>query len=177
MFALLSKFYQSGKVADHDKHSRLRRVQAHQPVARAPNDIAARRSPRFLPKLAQHVKTVLANGLLIYRRSNEPPSAAMEAVDYGKDACAATVLSVFPDICLQYLEETAAKANHNADQTIDTILGSTEKGGSYPKASRQKSLKRKREVSTEDDEKENILRLYANPDRERESIKQYIDRS
>ncbi|KAJ0327283.1 hypothetical protein COL5a_006075 [Colletotrichum fioriniae] len=101
----------------------------------------------------------------------------MEAVDYGKDACAATVLSVFPDICLQYLEETAAKANHNADQTIDTILGSTEKGGSYPKASRQKSLKRKREVSTEDDEKENILRLYANPDRERESIKQYIDRS
>ncbi|KAL0768779.1 hypothetical protein CaCOL14_008087 [Colletotrichum acutatum] len=101
----------------------------------------------------------------------------MEQVNYNKDACAATVLSVFPDICLQYLEKTAAKANHNADQTIDTILGSAEKGGSYPKASRQKSLKRKREGPAEDDEKENILRLYANPDREREKKGHYVYRS
>ncbi|KAI3556934.1 ubiquitin-conjugating enzyme [Colletotrichum abscissum] len=184
MFALLSKWCQSGKIADHEKHSRLRRVQAHQPIARASNDIVARRSSRFLPRVAQHVKTVLAHGLVIHHRLKEPPSAAMEQVYHDKRACAATVLSVFPDICLQYLEETAAKVNHNADQTIDTILGSTEKGGSYPKASRrQKSLKRKREGSAEDDEededveKENILRLYAHPGRERETRKQYISRS
>ncbi|KAK1658986.1 hypothetical protein BDP55DRAFT_733650 [Colletotrichum godetiae] len=101
----------------------------------------------------------------------------MEAVDCDKDACAATVLSVFPDICLRYLEETAAKVNHNPDQTIDTILGSAEKGGSYPKASRQKNLKRKREGSAEDDEKANILRLYAYPGREREVEARYIDKS
>ncbi|KXH41445.1 ubiquitin-conjugating enzyme [Colletotrichum nymphaeae SA-01] len=181
MFALLSKWYQSKKIADHEKHSRLRRVQAHQPIARASNDIVARRSSRFLPRVAQHVKTVLAHGLVIHHRLKEPPSAAMEQVNHDKDACAATVLSVFPNICLQYLEQTAAKANHNADQTIDTILGSTEKGGSYPKASRrQKSLKRKREGSAEDDdeeEKENLLRLYAYPGRERERGKQYISRS
>lgn len=121
---------------------------------------------------------------MIHHRLKEPPSAAMEQVNHDKDACAATVLSVFPDICLQYLEETAAKVNHNADQTIDTILGSTEKSGSYPKASRrQKSLKRKREGSAEEDddddekEKENLLRLYAYPGRERERGKQYISRS
>ncbi|GKT45375.1 E3 ubiquitin-protein ligase RNF216 [Colletotrichum spaethianum] len=97
-----------------------------------------------------------------------------EFADETKSACAATVLSVFPEICPDFLEETAAKFQYNADQAIDDILSLTEKGQPYPKRSYFKNLKRKREGSEDPDEEANIRRTYDHPNRVKESNPQYI---
>ncbi|GKT93449.1 RING finger protein [Colletotrichum tofieldiae] len=90
-----------------------------------------------------------------------------EIADETKSACAATVLSVFPDICPDFLEETAVRFEYNPDQTIDDILSLTENGKPYPKRSYFKSLKRKREGSEDPDEEANIRRTYDHPNRGR----------
>ncbi|OHF00534.1 ubiquitin-conjugating enzyme [Colletotrichum orchidophilum] len=176
MFALLSRWCQDRRAAaDHAKHSDHRVFQAAQGLHPVQDETVVHKSSGILPRLAKHVATVLTHGLVITHRSITPSTAGMEVADGDKDACAATVLSVFPDICLQYLEETATKVNHDPNQTIDSILSSTENGAIYPKASRKKSLKRKRGESEDDEEKANLLRLYASPNRLKEFDGPYIN--
>ncbi|KZL79394.1 ring finger protein [Colletotrichum incanum] len=111
-------------------------------------------------------------------KSRRPPmNSATEMAkiaDETKSACAATVLSVFPEICPDFLEETAVRFQYNPDQTIDDILSLIENGKSYPKRSYFKSLKRKRDGSEDPDEEANIRRTYDHPNREKESSSQYI---
>ncbi|KAL0764097.1 hypothetical protein CaCOL14_013424 [Colletotrichum acutatum] len=99
----------------------------------------------------------------------------MEGVICNKDACIARVLSIFPDIDLQHLEKIAANVNYDPTRTVDAILEIIEKVGSYPKASCQRNLKRKREESTEDEDA-NTLRHYAKSERKRRTSMQYVDK-
>jgi hypothetical protein len=67
-----------------------------------------------------------------------------------RDSVIATVLSLFPDICQDYLNEIYKNTAQSSGRLIAHILDQTEKGRPYPKSKdKQKSLKRKRNV--EDD--------------------------
>ncbi|KAI1104063.1 hypothetical protein F4804DRAFT_332629 [Jackrogersella minutella] len=72
-----------------------------------------------------------------------------------KDSCRNAVISVFPDICPQYLEKLASEHDHNSNVIINTILGLQENGGSYPVKPRDNPLKRKREDDDDLDDDEN----------------------
>ncbi|KAK1972396.1 hypothetical protein LY78DRAFT_566061 [Colletotrichum sublineola] len=97
-----------------------------------------------------------------------------DAADETKNACMATVLSIFPEICTEFLQETAQRFQYNSEQTIDEILRLLETGTSYPKRSFSNALKRKREASEDSDEEANIRRTYNHPNREIESTPEYL---
>jgi hypothetical protein len=62
-----------------------------------------------------------------------------------KDSCFQMVLSIFPDIHLDFLEEVAAARDFNAEGVINYILGEEENGTTYPRKPRLANrLKRKR---------------------------------
>ncbi|KAI1656771.1 hypothetical protein F4813DRAFT_363277 [Daldinia decipiens] len=79
-----------------------------------------------------------------------------------QNTCKDHVKSVFPDICLTYLDQIVAENKYDSDFTIGAILDRQEKGEKYPVQSR--NLKRKRaeddngdiedEADDEDDEDE-----------------------
>ncbi|KAK2022648.1 RING finger protein [Colletotrichum zoysiae] len=89
-------------------------------------------------------------------------------------ACVATVLAVFPEICPNFLQETALKFHYNSEQTIDEILGLFENGKPYPKRTYFNSLKRKREASEDPDEEAKICRTYDHANRGTESNPEYL---
>ncbi|KAF9874635.1 ring finger domain-containing protein [Colletotrichum karsti] len=87
-----------------------------------------------------------------------------------RSACTAILLDLFPDICPSHLEKTAEKFQYDTDRVIEEILGSK----SYPKISRVKSLKRKREASQDGDEMSKLRRKYDHADRPEETAALYI---
>ncbi|KAK0368965.1 hypothetical protein CLIM01_13675 [Colletotrichum limetticola] len=72
-------------------------------------------------------------------------------------------------------KDASANVNYDPIRTVDAILKIIEKVGSYPKASCQRNLKRKREESTEDEDA-NTLRHYAKSNRKRRTSKQYVNK-
>ncbi|GJD00371.1 ubiquitin-conjugating enzyme [Colletotrichum higginsianum] len=82
---------------------------------------------------------------------------ADDVADEAKRACVTTVLDVFPGICPDFLDKTAAKFQYNPDKTIEDILGLDEDGKPYPKRFYFKILKRKREGPEDPDDEATIL--------------------
>ncbi|TQN74041.1 E3 ubiquitin-protein ligase [Colletotrichum shisoi] len=99
---------------------------------------------------------------------------ADDVADEAKRACLTTVLDVFPGICPDFLDKTAAKFQYNPDKTIEDILGLVEDGKPYPKRFYFKTLKRKREGPEDPDDEATILHTYNYPGRMKESAREYI---
>jgi hypothetical protein len=73
-----------------------------------------------------------------------------------------TLLSVFPDICQNYISDLYDKVSPSSGQLIVHILDQTEKGKAYPKSKdKHKNLKRKRDI----DEDETATLRYGAADR------------
>lgn len=104
----------------------------------------------------------------------EMTDVADDVADEAKRACVTTVLDVFPGICPDFLDKTAAKFQYNQDKTIEDILGLVEDGKPYPKRFYFKILKRKREGPEDPDDEATILRTYDYPGRMKESTREYI---
>ncbi|OBR02390.1 Ubiquitin-conjugating enzyme [Colletotrichum higginsianum IMI 349063] len=104
----------------------------------------------------------------------EMTDVADDVADEAKRACVTTVLDVFPGICPDFLDKTAAKFQYNPDKTIEDILGLDEDGKPYPKRFYFKILKRKREGPEDPDDEATILRTYNYPGRMKESTREYI---
>lgn len=61
-----------------------------------------------------------------------------------KNACTVAVLSLFPDICPEYLQETSESLAYDYESVVSHILDKIDDGPSYP---RRSGLKRKRQPS------------------------------
>ncbi|RYP48377.1 hypothetical protein DL768_005746 [Monosporascus sp. mg162] len=59
-------------------------------------------------------------------------------------SCKDSVLTVFPDICPNYLDDLASQHGHDPDSIICTILNQQERGEKYPTRHPDNPLKRKR---------------------------------
>ncbi|KAK1988823.1 hypothetical protein LZ30DRAFT_697700 [Colletotrichum cereale] len=127
--------------------------------------------PTRLPKRIVDAIYVFAKG---HRPPTIPVAKMADAADETKSVCVATVLAVFPEICTDFLQETAAKFRYNSEQTIDEILKLSEIGKFYPKMSVSNTLKRKRESSEDPDEEATIRRTYDHPNRGMESNPNYL---
>jgi hypothetical protein len=92
-----------------------------------------------------------------------PPKLPHALIDH-KVECVDDVLSVFPDICRDYVSELYdSRVGEIAEQLVAHILDKLENGTDYPKAKdKLKTLKRKREV----DEDEEATNKYGSLDRE-----------
>lgn len=92
-----------------------------------------------------------------------PPQFPHELIDH-KVECVDDVLSVFPDICRDYVSELYdSGVGEIAEQLVAHILDKVDNGSDYPKAKdKLKTLKRKREV----DEDEEAANKYGSIDRE-----------
>lgn len=82
-----------------------------------------------------------------------PPTEEME----NKARCLEGVVDIFPDICLDHIEELyiALQGRKTVDALVQLVLEEEENGKPYPKI---KQLKRKRPVET--DEEEETMRKY-----------------
>jgi hypothetical protein len=92
------------------------------------------------------------------------PFKSPSAINDQKVECVDDVLSVFPDICRDYVSELYdSGAGEIAEQLVAHILDKLDNGSDYPKAKdKLKTLKRKREV----DEDEEAANKYGSLDRE-----------
>jgi len=92
-----------------------------------------------------------------------PPNLPYALIDH-KVECVDDVLSVFPDICRDYVSELYdSGVGEIAEQLVAHILDKVDNGTNYPKAKdKLKTLKRKREV----DEDEEAANKYGSIDRE-----------
>ncbi|ESZ90583.1 hypothetical protein SBOR_9034 [Sclerotinia borealis F-4128] len=83
--------------------------------------------------------------------ARNPPQSIMEPeVD-----CINAVVAVFPEICRDHVADLYKSVSSSSDRLIAHILDEADTGSSYPKAKdTQKSLKRKRERSEEEEAKE-----------------------
>ncbi|KAF3064071.1 hypothetical protein GL218_01990 [Daldinia childiae] len=91
------------------------------------------------------------------------PRPNLEASLAEQNTCKDRVKSVFPDICLTYLDQIVAENKYNSDFTISAILDRQEKGEKYPVQSRDLKRKRaeddNRDVEDEaNDEEENAIK-------------------
>ena len=92
----------------------------------------------------------------------------MDDVDAATKAdCVAQVVAMFPDICGDYLAETAAALGYDALSVSTHIVDQSEAGKPYPK---RPKLKRKREDPEPQDPVSEALRKYGKPE-EREELK------
>ncbi|KPM45333.1 hypothetical protein AK830_g1135 [Neonectria ditissima] len=96
-----------------------------------------------------------------------------------QDGCVQVVTTLFPDICLDYLDTIAKPLSYNTDAVMNHIIDLIENGDSYTKRPRVIILKRKREDDEEDEEEEDedeteskdvveAKRQYCQADRNRE---------
>lgn len=91
----------------------------------------------------------------------ELPGAHLEHVKNDLQLeCENAVLSCFPDMCPDHLNELAAQYQWGHAQLITAVLDSLEKGISYPK--RAKSLKRKRDVEEKKDDSGDAEKRFEN---------------
>lgn len=72
-----------------------------------------------------------------------------------RQRCKDLVLTVFPDICNDYLEQIASEHSDDSNAIVEMILSRQESGESYPVQPRDNPLKRKR-VDDDDDENDEI---------------------
>ncbi|KAF6842605.1 ring finger [Colletotrichum musicola] len=93
-----------------------------------------------------------------------------------KSECTAAVLDIFPDVCPDYLEQTAAKLGYNHDLVVDEIMRGIDEGEPYPKLPDQKILKRKRDAHG-GDEASRARRKYDHADRHKETSSNYVQLS
>ncbi|KDN67245.1 putative RING finger protein [Colletotrichum sublineola] len=170
MWTWLKKWCQDDKPANEIRRADcLQRPQAPPPVQER-----AQRGCKHPTRLPERIVNAI-NGFVKGRRPSPNRAEEMEdAADETKNACMATVLSIFPEICTEFLQETAQRFQYNSEQTIDEILRLLETGTSYPKRSFSNALKRKREASEDSDEEANIRRTYNHPNREIESTPEYL---
>ncbi|TKW55590.1 E3 ubiquitin-protein ligase [Colletotrichum tanaceti] len=132
-------------------------------------------------RLVTRLRKIIVTGVYGFLKAR-PPSMSADAVtaemtdvaDEAKGACVTTVLDVFPGICPDFLDKTAAKFQYNPDKTIEDILRLVEDGKPYPKRFYFKTLKRKREEPEDPDDEATILRTYNYPGRIKESAREYI---
>ncbi|KAL2760099.1 hypothetical protein ACRALDRAFT_1079042 [Sodiomyces alcalophilus JCM 7366] len=89
----------------------------------------------------------------------EPPS------DEDKRACKEAVASIFPDICPDYLEETASQHGFDQEAIIDHILDLVDRGAAYKKRPKMVQRKRKRSNSKQTDELKAYISRFDNPAR------------
>ncbi|WDK16935.1 RING finger protein [Colletotrichum graminicola] len=170
MWTWLKKWRQDDKPANQKQQADCL------PPPQAPPPVQERaqggcKHPTRLPKRIANAIHGFVKG---YRPQTNPVAEMAEAAEKTKSACVATVLAIFPDICTDFLQETAFKFQHNSEQTIDEILRLFEMGKQYPKRSYSNALKRKRETSEDPDEEANIRRTYEHPNRGMESNPEYL---
>ncbi|KAK2004359.1 hypothetical protein LX36DRAFT_623317 [Colletotrichum falcatum] len=170
MWTWLKKWRQDDKPANQAQRTDcLPRPQALTAVKERAQE--ACKLPTRLPKRVLNA----IHGFVKGCRPLTSPAADMEdAADRSKSACMATVLSLFPEACPDFLQETALKFQHDSEQTVNEILRLLETGQSYPKRSYSNSRKRKREASEDPDEEANIRRTYDHPNRGVESNPEYL---
>ncbi|KAK2056008.1 hypothetical protein LY76DRAFT_169613 [Colletotrichum caudatum] len=162
MWTWLKKWRQDDKQANKIQREHcIPRSQAHREGCKRP----ARLPKRIVNAIHGFVK-----GSRLPTNLEEMADDAVET----ESACVATVLAVFPEICPDFLQETALKFHYNSEQTIDEILGLVENGKPYPKRTYYNSLKRKREASADPDEEANIRRTYDHANRGMESNPKYL---
>ncbi|KAJ5013274.1 hypothetical protein K4K57_003028 [Colletotrichum sp. SAR 10_99] len=87
-----------------------------------------------------------------------------------KSDCATKIFTIFPGISPEYYEKTATENLYDVDKIIEDIL----KAKSYPKETRPKNLKRKRESSAIEDEVFKLRKLYDFDNRPPETAQVYI---
>ncbi|KAJ0301092.1 hypothetical protein Brms1b_012557, partial [Colletotrichum noveboracense] len=87
-----------------------------------------------------------------------------------KSDCATKIFTIFPGISPEYYEKTATENLYDVDKIIEDIL----KAKSYPKETRSKNLKRKRESSAIEDEVFKLRKLYDFDNRPPETAQVYI---
>lgn len=89
-----------------------------------------------------------------------------------KNECRQAVLSIFPDICPEYLEDLAIQYAYDHEALISAILDQFEGGKPVPK---RVSLKRKRESEDVGDRLCDLRKKYDNSEwREQKKITAYV---
>jgi len=78
------------------------------------------------------------------------PEVVAQSNPMAKDACFQMVLSIFPDIRLDYLDEVAAARAFDPEDSINHILGEEEKGNKYPRKQRHANRLKRKRSSTDD---------------------------
>lgn len=92
-----------------------------------------------------------------------------------QDGCIQAVTSLFPDICLEYLDTLAVPLLYNSEAVINQIIDLVEAGTSYTRRPQVKILKRKRDDDDDDDDDDedevsDAKRKYASPSRAETSL-------
>lgn len=91
-----------------------------------------------------------------------------------QDGCIQAVTSLFPDICLEYLDTLAVPLLYNSEAVINQIIDLVEAGTSYTRRPQVKILKRKRDDDDDEDDDEDEVsdakRKYASPSRAETSL-------
>lgn len=90
-----------------------------------------------------------------------------------QDGCIQAVTSLFPDICLEYLDTLAVPLLYNSEAVINQIIDLVEAGTSYTRRPQVKILKRKRDDDDEDDDEDEVSdakRKYGSPSRAETSL-------
>ena len=96
------------------------------------------------------------------RKMSEPGKIEEEV----KEACREAVLSLFPDICPDFLRRICEEQSHDYERAVTHILDQSENGKSYPKRPR---LSRKRKRSDDDaEESDDGAKRFDNDERRRQ---------
>ncbi|KAM0275723.1 hypothetical protein ACHAQH_007484 [Verticillium albo-atrum] len=83
------------------------------------------------------------------------------------DTCKVALLTLFPDMCSEYLEQKAAEWSYRTDDLVDYILGLPATGESYMKRLKANKLKRKLSEVEPPDQMALLMVKYDNPERYR----------
>lgn len=66
-----------------------------------------------------------------------------------RDSCRQMVMTIFQDICPEYLEQVAEQWHYHANAVAEYIVDQEQSGKKYPRQQQKKDLKRKRSENEE----------------------------